>query len=231
MSAFAHRKTRIAYLGSVWHQAGENIRHQLHSRSPAALPAAGRPALLVHHHARSRLAFRAILLPPPPAPSSACKAIMLQTTAAPAASLPAASSPGAPAFPPPTQQVEPQTTICLFRNASTQSLVGAVCTSEPASFSEQHVPLPCVRVRLAPAVIKFRPSPLLPPRHGRLRRRRPAMRRTPRETPQKMDSGRAVRAGPCRSRPRDPRRRCARRAGPESQTARQERRWRRLGQG
>ena len=106
LSAFAHRKTRIAYLGSVWHQAGENIRHWLHSRSPAALPAAGRPALLVHRHARSRLDFSAILSPHPPAPSSACKAIMLQTTAVPAAPLPAASSPGAPAFPPPTQQVE-----------------------------------------------------------------------------------------------------------------------------
>ena len=106
LSAFARRKTRIAHLGSVWHQAGENIRHQLHSRAAAALPAAGRPALLVHRHARSRLAFRAILSPPPPAPSSACKTIMLQTTAAPAAPLPAASSPGAPAFPPPTQQVE-----------------------------------------------------------------------------------------------------------------------------
>ena len=106
LSAFARRKTRIAHLGSVWHQAGENIRHQLHSRAAAALPAAGRPALLVHRHARSRLAFRAILSPSPPAPSSACKTIMLQTTAAPAASLPAASSPGAPAFPPTTQKVE-----------------------------------------------------------------------------------------------------------------------------
>ena len=47
LRAFAHRKTRIAHLGSVWHQAGENIRHSLHSRSAAALPAAGRPALLV----------------------------------------------------------------------------------------------------------------------------------------------------------------------------------------
>jgi len=103
LSACARRKTRIAHLGSVCHQAGQNIRHWLHSRAAAALPAAGRPALLVHRHARSRLAFRAILSPPPPAPSSACKTIMLQTTAAPAASLPAASSPGAPAFPPPTQ--------------------------------------------------------------------------------------------------------------------------------
>jgi hypothetical protein len=231
LSAFARRKTRIAHLGSVWHQAGENIRHQLHSRAAAALPAAGRPALLVHRHARSRLAFRAILSPPPPAPSSACKTIMLQTTAAPAASLPAASSPGAPAFPPPTQKVEQFACFATLRKIWTQSLVGAVGTSEPASFSEQHVPLPCVHVRLAPAVIKFRPSPLLPPRHGRLRRRRPAMRRTPRETPRAMDSGRAVRAGPCRSRPRDPRRRCVRRAGPESQTARQERRWRRSGEG
>jgi hypothetical protein len=219
LSAFARRKTRIAHLGSVWHQAGENIRHQLHSRAAAALPAAGRPALLVHRHARSRLAFRAILSPPPPAPSSACKTIMLQTTAAPAASLPAASSPGAPAFPPTTQKVEHHKQqfayFATLRKIWTQSLVGAVGTSEPASFSEQHVPLPCVHVRLAPAVIKFRPSPLLPPRHGRLRRRRPAMRRTPRETPRAMDSGRAVRAGPCRSRPRDPRRRWVRRAGPE----------------
>jgi hypothetical protein len=92
LRAFAHRNTRIAHLGSVWHQAGENIRHSLQSRSAAALPAAGSPALLVHRHARSRLAFRAIHSPHPPAPSSACKAIMLQTTAAPAASLPAAAS-------------------------------------------------------------------------------------------------------------------------------------------
>ena len=107
LRAFAHRNTRIAHLGSVWHQAGENIRHWLHSRSAAALPAAGRPALLVHRHARSRLDFSAILSPRLPAPSSACKAIMLQTTAAPAASLPAARSVHcSPCIAPPTQQVK-----------------------------------------------------------------------------------------------------------------------------
>jgi hypothetical protein len=91
---FAHRKTRIAYLGFAWHQAVENIRHSLHSRSAAALPAAGRLALLVQ--TRSRLACSAILSPLPPDSSSACKA-MLQTTAAPAASLPAAASTAATA--------------------------------------------------------------------------------------------------------------------------------------